>query len=253
MNQQIVVNNNLISYFKANTGTEKPAIIFLHGWRSSKEVWQGVLGKLQQAGCSIYTLDLPGFGSSPAPKSDFTVSDYASLVAEFIKKQNLGRVVLVGHSFGGRIGIKLAATAPETVAKLVLADSAGFAMESRKKSGYGLAARLVKPFFKPAFMQGLRKRVYKLIGAEDYLTTPSLQKTFVNAVSEDLTGDMKRVSCPTLIIFGEKDADTPKEFGSRMHSLIVNSRLEILEGAGHYSFLDKPEEFAQLLTKFVSQ
>ncbi len=248
-----MVNNNLISYSKVNAQAGQCALVFLHGWRSSKEVWQGVASKLQQAGCSIYMLDLPGFGSSPTPKSNFTVSDYASLVAEFIKKQDLGKVVLVGHSFGGRVGIKLAATESELIAKLVLADSAGFAMESRKKSGYGLVAKLVKPFFKPSFMQGLRKQVYKLIGAEDYLATPSLQKTFVNAVSEDLTQDMKRVSCPTLIIFGERDADTPKEFGSRMHNLIVNSRLEILDGAGHYSFLDKPEEFASFLTEFVSQ
>ena len=248
-----MIDNNLINYSKDGSGTERPAVVFLHGWRSSKEVWQGIIGKLGQTGRTIYRLDLPGFGNSPAPQRGFTISDYAALVAGFIKKQNLNKVVLIGHSFGGRIGIKLAATAPDVVEKLVLADSAGFAMKSAKKSGYGLAAKLVKPFFKPSFMQGLRKRIYKLIGAEDYLATPALQKTFVNAVSEDLSEDMKKIVSPTLIVFGEKDMDTPKEFGSRMRGLILNSRLEVLEGAGHFSFLDKPDEFARFLTEFVSQ
>jgi len=88
-------------------------------------------------------------------------------------------------------------------------DSAGFAMNAPKKKLMAMAAKAVRPIFKPQIMQGLRKKIYKNIGAEDYLATPELQKTFVNITSEDLSADLKNIKVPTLIINGENDKDTP--------------------------------------------
>lgn len=253
MNNQVVVNNFLISYSEAK-GDNKQDLLFLHGWRGQKEVWNGVIQKLgnyEIGKFNAYALDLPGFGKSDVPKNAMTVGDYAKVVAGFIKKLELKNVVVVGHSFGGRVGIKLAAQHPELISKLVLADSAGFAMEPNKKSLMSGAAKIVKPLFKPKFMQGLRKKIYQSIGAEDYLATPDLQKTFVNVIGEDLTEDMKNITCPTLIISGENDIDTPVEFGQKMQSLIPNSKFLILSAAGHFSFIDQPEKFAEALNKFL--
>lgn len=251
MNQQAVIKENLISYSGLNLESSGTPIIFLHGWRSSKEVWQGTIKMLENGVRPVFALDLPGFGSSSTPKQAYTIENYAEIVLEFIRKQNLKSVMLVGHSFGGRIGIKLAARHGECVEKLVLADSAGFAMGSGRKKIYNAVARLVKPLFKVSFMQGLRKRAYQAIGAEDYMATPELQKTFVNAVSEDLSEDMKKIACPTLLVFGSEDKDTPLVYGQRMQKLIPNSKLEILANAGHFSFLDKPEEFFGIFKNFI--
>lgn len=248
MNEQIVLNGQLISYARFGNQQQNGCLIFLHGWRSQKEVWNSVTGKLSDY--QIYTIDLPGFGKSPAPKDAWMVVDYAKVVKEFIDKLGLKNVIIVGHSFGGRVGIKLASQYSSSISKLVLVDSAGFAMESGKKSAMNAAAKIAKPFFKPSFMQGLRKKVYKQIGAEDYVATPELQKTFVNVTSEDLSADLKNISCPTLIITGKKDNDTPLEFGQRMQSLIANSQLLVLPDAGHFSFLDQPEEFVKELRAF---
>lgn len=248
-----MLNNNLVSYSEINREAEKSAIIFLHGWRSNKEVWQGIANQLRDINRPIYMLDLPGFGNSPAPKNHFTIFDYASLIREFIRKQNLGRVVLVGHSFGGRVGIRLGAVAPEVLEKLVLVDSAGFRMPQTKKKLFKTAAKLVKPFFKFTVFQGLRRKIYQSLGAEDYIATPQMQQTFVKVIDEDLSGDMQKITSPTFIIFGEKDTDTPPEFGRRMQRLITGSRLEILNSAGHYSFLDQPEKFCQLIRQFLQQ
>jgi pimeloyl-ACP methyl ester carboxylesterase len=125
-------------------------------------------------------------------------------------------------------------------------------MNSAKKGLMSVAAKAAKPFFKPKFMQGLRKKIYQQIGAEDYLATPGLQKTFVNITSEDLTEDMGKISCPTLIVTGENDSDTPLEFGKKMNTLIPNSKFQILPNAGHFSFLDRPDEFAKLVASFIS-
>lgn len=253
MDKQLVINNNLIFY--TQTGEGDSAVIFLHGWRSNKEVWNGVVKRLQDSKIErlkIYALDLPGFGSSPAPKNSWAVGDYTEVVKVFIEKlvrQPADKnIVIVGHSFGGRVGIKLAAKYPSLISKLVLVDSAGFV---QKKTGMSIAAKIAKPFFLPKFMQGLRRKIYKFIGSEDYLATPELQKTFVNVVNEDLTEDMKKISCPTLIIWGENDKDTPVEFGKKMESLIPDSKFFILPGAGHFSFLDQPEEFAKNLHEFM--
>ncbi|MEK7161620.1 MAG: alpha/beta hydrolase [Patescibacteria group bacterium] len=249
MANQIVVTDNLISYNQSGAGDS--AVIFLHGWRSQKEVWSGVVSRINDERLRIYSLDLPGFGGSSVPKEAWTVGGYAEIVKGFIEKLELKNVVIVGHSFGGRVGIKLAAKYPSVISKLVLVDAAGFVNQTAKKSAISIMAKIAKPFFKPKFMQGLKQRIYKTIGAEDYLATPELQKTFVNVVNEDLTEDLKKINCPTLIIFGENDNETPVEFGEKMHSLISNSRFEILPDAGHFSFLDKPEEFAKVLIDFI--
>src|ERR1051326_1759190 len=270
MNEQIVINSLLISYNNFGVNEQRPALLFLHGWRSSKEVWQGIVGRLISSPAdqnyNIYTLDLPGFGASQAPSSLFGVGDYAQVVKEFIEKLGLKDVILIGHSFGGRVGIKLAAMTAEkrsnlaadestsplkgekgNISKLVLVDSAGFAMNESKKNIYGSLAKIAKPFFSPKFMQPLRKKIYKQIGAEDYLATPQLQATFVKVTAEDLSPDLKKIVCPTLIVFGQNDTDTPVEFGEKMEQLITTSNLVVIKDAGHFSFLDKPDEFLKQL------
>ncbi len=249
---KIIVNNQLISFSKIDNAGDK-CLLFLHGWRSQKEVWQPIINKLQVSNnqLSFVSLDLPGFGASSIPQKPMKVGDYAEIVGVFIEKLDLKNIVIIGHSFGGRIGIKLAAKHPELISKLVLVDAAGFVTKGFKRTFFKFMAKLVKPFFGFSFTQGLRKKIYQFIGADDYLATPGLQKTFVNVVNEDLSEEIKKISCPTLIIWGEDDKETPVSFGEKMSSLIPNSKFIILPGSGHFSFLDKPEEFAEKIIKFI--
>ncbi len=255
---QIIINNQLICYVGTQSTGEK-CLLFLHGWGSNKEVWKGVMERfndLKIERWGIYALDLPGFGNSPLPPlkqsgGGLAVADYAEVVKGFIEKLALKNVIIVGHSFGGRVGIKLASQYPDIISQLVLVDSAGFVTPAIKKNLMGVVAKIIKPIFKPRFMQGLRKKIYNGLGAEDYLTFPELRATFLKVVNEDLSKDMKGIKTPTLIITGENDTDTPVEFGQRMNSLILNSQFLILKNAGHYSFLDQPEEFIKIFTRFV--
>ena len=250
MANQVIINNNLISYNQSGTGDG--AVIFLHGWRSSKEVWGKIVNQvIKLSNHQVYAIDIPGFGSSPAPKAIWGVGDYAEMIKGFIEKLELKNAIIVGHSFGGRVGIKLAAKYPQTISRLVLVDAAGFVTNSPRKGFFRFLAKIVRPFFKFSFTGRLRKKIYQFIGAEDYLATPELQKTFVSVVNEDLSEDMNKISCPTLIIYGENDVDTPVEFGKKMHSIIRNSQFIILPGSGHFSFLDQPEEFVKILKEFV--
>ena len=254
MEKEIVISNLLIKYLQIGDTRSSQTIIFLHGWRSNKEVWRGTISnfKFQISNDCVFAIDLPAFGKSQMPAKPFILEDYCNVVTQFIEKMGLKHVVLVGHSFGGRVGIKLAAMRPELVGKLVLVDSAGFAMNESRKSIMAGAAKVVKPFFKPRFMQSLRRGIYKTIGAEDYVATPELQETFVNVVNEDLSTDMRKITCPTLIINGREDADTPVSFANKMQSYISHSELVILENAGHFSFLDQPEKFMSAVRAFVN-
>lgn len=269
MKERIIINNQLVAYDCFQGKKTALNLVFLHGWRSQKEVWMPVIDKLSVTNnqLSVYLLDLPGFGGSPIPNSTpplipaprgegkgggWTVGDYAEVVKGFIEKLRLKNNIIIGHSFGGRIGIRLAATKPELIRKLVLVDSAGIRDKQAKKTVLKLLAKTVRPIFVPKFMQGLRKKIYQKIGADDYLATPELQKTFINIINEDLTEDMKKIKLPTLIIWGDQDRETPIEYGRKMNELIEGSKLEILKGAGHFSFLDKPEEFVSQLLNFIN-
>jgi pimeloyl-ACP methyl ester carboxylesterase len=249
MKEQLNLDGTLVSYYRFGEG--KTNLVFLHGWRSNGLVWKNITDNMDLRKYSIYLLDLPGFGDSPNPKKTFTILDYSNTVFKFIQKLELKSITIVGHSFGGRVTIKLSALHPELIEKIILVDSAGVRLTGSNK--YKSVAKIAKPFFKPKFMQGIRKKIYQTIGAEDYVETPELKETFVNIISEDLTRFMPRIIQPTLIIWGAEDTETPLLYAEIMNQAIKGSRLEIFESAGHFSFLDQPELFARELNSFLNE
>lgn len=248
MKEQILVDNLLINYYKFKANGKK-TLLFLHGWRSDGMIWKEIADILADEDVAIFALDFPGFGGSPAPKEAFSVKDYADLTAQFIEKLKLKNVILVGHSFGGRVAIKLAADNSTLIEKVVLVDSAG--IKPNHLNTKKIMAKIVKPFFKPKFMQGVRKSIYKRIGSDDYLATPELQETFKKIVGEDLSDDLSKIKLPTLIIWGENDTETPAKDAEIMAKEIVDSHKVKLKDAGHFSFIDQSQEFITELTKFI--
>lgn len=249
--KKLVLNNLLVTYYEQGNGTAP--LIFLHGWRSEAAVWLPLFKSLYKIPYTLYAVDLPGFGKSETPKKPFILEDYADVVQEFVSKVigQTSKVTLVGHSFGARVAIKCAATHPELIEKLVLVDSGGARMKSEKRKALKIVAKLAKLFFKPGFMQPLRKKIYERLGATDYVATPELQQTFLNIINEDLTPLFPKITAPTLIVWGEKDEETPLSYARIMHQTIPHSELVILPNAGHFSFLDNPEKFVQALTEFI--
>ncbi|MDO8582822.1 MAG: alpha/beta hydrolase [bacterium] len=247
-NRQIIINETLVSYATAGRGDR--SLIFLHGWRSNKEAWLPVEQLMENAGYRLVFIDLPGFGASEAPKRPYALHNYAETVRLFAEKLELQVHAVIGHSAGARIAAKLAVENPDFMDKLVLVASGG-----ARPAFVGLKsclAKIAKPFFAIGFMAPLRKKLYAAIGAEDYLATPELQKTFVNIINENLDPLLPRIKTDTLIIWGEKDATAPIEYGKHITKLIPNSRLEVIENAGHYCFSEKPEKFVALLTKHIA-
>lgn len=251
-NKQLIINNLLVNYYYFLPDKKSPnkTLVFLHGWGVDSKYWFKILPELTKKNYSLYFLDLPGFGQSQIPKTTYDVDDYKKIVSEFINKLGLKNINLIGHSFGGRITIKLAAENPDFLEKIVLVDTAGIVTASKIKKMLALIARFISPIFKPAFMQPLRKKLYFLIGSE-YLENEKLSEIFSKVVSENLTRLLTRIKKPTMIIWGGKDTVTPLYYGQLMSKLILRSKLVVFENAGHFSFLDSPEEFVRELTEFI--
>lgn len=248
-NKKIVINSLLVNYyfFPAKSKSAK-TLIFLHGWGVNSRYWFKIIENLKQF--NIYLIDLPGFGESQVPPTSYNVDDYKNIVKEFINKISLKKIVIIGHSFGGRITIKLASENPEYLKKIILVDTAGVVNSSSAKKIVSIFAKLISPIFKPSFMQSVRKKLYSVLGSE-YLENEKLSKIFSNVVSEDLVKILKNISVPTLIIWGNKDKITPLIFAYLIKQKIKNSKLLILKNAGHFSFLDQPEKFVKNLTEFL--
>lgn len=250
--KQIVLKNLLINYYERAEDRSGSAVVFLHGWQSEGIIWFPIINSRSLNDYSCYAIDFPCFGKSEVPRSPFTLKDYVEVLEEFIKKLKLKNIILVGHSFGGRVAIKLAANTPLPIEKLILVDSAGLkGHDSIYLSIKKATAKIVKPLFSRPFMKYWREKIYQLIGAEDYLTRPDLKETFINIINEDLTPFLKKIKIPTLIVWGENDRITPSNFAYRIKEGIPNSELVILPNAGHFSFLDKKEEFLENLIKFL--
>jgi pimeloyl-ACP methyl ester carboxylesterase len=250
--EQLVLHDTIVAFtaIEAHIGGEAPALLFLHGWRSEAAVWNTFMRMVGQ-GRNCYALDLPGFGSSPTPKNTWELSDYAQVVSQFIAKKNLTNVILIGHSFGGRVAIKLAAQKPAWLKKLVLIGVPGARHNGALVNFISDLAKLFKPLFKPQLMQPLRRRIYKSMGAEDYLGTPELQHIFVRVINEDLAPLLPNISVPTLIIWGRRDGSVPLVVGQKMAKEVPAAQLVVIDKASHYAFIDAPEECARAVQQFI--
>ena len=243
----------LDTYF-TDEGAGDP-VVLLHGWGASSQSFAGLSGTLAKSH-RVLSLDLPGFGwSSPPPVAWGTV-EYALHVARWLSELKIEAAAFVGHSFGGRVAIRLAAGQPARVARLALVASAGI----RPRRGPGFHARLaatkvLKWFFCLPGWGALGRRLIarrlERTGSRDYRAAGRMRPTLVKLVNEDLTECLPAIQAPTLILWGSGDPEVPRGAMETMHDRIAGSRLVVIEGAGHFPFLDVPEEFGRALTTFL--
>lgn len=247
----IEVNNQNIYYQKIGKGKN---LILLHGWKQDVSSFWGVSEILKEK-YTIWLIDLPGFGRSENPKSAFSVSDYAEIIKGFIEKSNIENPSLLGHSVGGRIGIKLASQYPNLLNKLILEDSAGIRPKRDvPKFIFYILAKIFKYLIPNIFniQEKIRTKFYKTLES-DYLTAGDLKETFTKVLNEDLTPDLLKIKNETLLIWGEKDPTLESSLanGKKMYQLIEKSKLAIIENVGHFPHLENPERFAYYVKDFI--
>lgn len=245
---QYIIENLLINGFIHDRGVSGMPVVFLHGWRSRSQLWFNVLSRLQER--PLICIDLPGFGQSQTPAIPFGLDDYARVVRDFLGKCAVNKYILVGHSFGGSIAARMAIQKANGLNKLVLVDASAIRKKNPKHKSIKLLSLVARPLFRLPGFKKLRTRIYERMGMEDYVATPALTETYKKVISQNLEPELPRITCPTLIIWGEKDTETPLSQANEINTLIKNSRLEVMD-TGHFPFVDKPEEFSRILADFI--
>jgi len=244
-----------IRIFYEHAGEGERVFLF-HGWGGQSLSFRPVFEPLAKK-YHVFALDFPGFGHSGLPPEPWGVGDYGNLVKEFSESLGVKKAHIIGHSFGGRVAIWLAAHFPEMVGKLILVDSAG--IRPKRTLKYYVKISLVwtgkKIFSLPFFgKQGpaLVDRLYRFLGSKDYLQqTGIMRATLVKIVNQDLRGLLPKIAAPTLLIWGEKDEEVPLRYARIMEKEIRDSGLVVLKGAGHFSYLDRLPEFMIIVFKFL--
>ncbi|MEO8105537.1 MAG: alpha/beta hydrolase [Candidatus Saccharibacteria bacterium] len=247
----IIVNDLLTQYTLTGTGK---LVLLLHGWGDSSGGLAAVDNQLSQD-YRVLALDLPGFGGTQPPRETWGLDDYASFVEAVLQKLNLGQLyAVIGHSNGGAIAIRGCARHMLRPRKLILLAAAGV---RNKHSARRLVLNVIAKLGKVATWwlprrsrQALRARLYGAAGS-DLLVVAGLQATFKKTVRQDVQADAATLKLPTLLIYGAHDRAVPLADGQRYHSLIENSRLEIIKDAGHFVHLDQPAQVQRLIAQFL--
>lgn len=233
------------------TGSGK-SVILLHGWGGQAASFKPLFDYLAQS-FKVYAPDLPGFGQSSLPPVPWGVNEYTHFINGFFKKLEIARSYVIAHSFGGRVGLMLAANFPERVEKLVLIDSAGIRPKRTIKYylRIGLAKMVKRVFFTRFFGEKVKDALFTLMGSEDYRKAGKMRGTLVKVVNEDLKYLLPKVKAPTLIVWGEKDKVVPVWHAKIMEREIEGAILVILKDAGHFSYLDNFPQFCGVVSNFL--
>ena len=238
---EIKLNNTTIHYEQYGKGHD---ILLLHGWGQNIEMMKPV-GDLLAHKYRITILDFPGFGNSEEPKEVWTVEDYATVVEELVKALKIKKPIVMGHSFGGRVALVYSSKNP--IEKLVLFASPCFKVYNSDN----FKVRMLKTLKKVPGLDKVGEHMKKYIGSRDYkAASPTIRKTFVNVVNEDLGKYAKEIEEPTLIIWGEQDQEVTYVEEKMIEDTMIDAALITLPGT-HYAYLENLHQIMRILESFL--
>ena len=207
------------------SGSTPPAVVALHGWGRDGGDFATIL-----SGLDAVSIHLPGFGPAPAPDTAWSTEQYAQLVADAITAY--APVIVIGHSFGGRVAVRLAARRPELVRGLVLTGA------PLVRPAPSVKPPLVFRLARWANARGLLSdaRIDELRnkrGSSDYRIAQGVMRgVLVTAVNENYDDDLAALQCPVSMVWGEHDTAAPTEAG-RVAAERCGARFRVVAGAEH--------------------
>jgi pimeloyl-ACP methyl ester carboxylesterase len=272
--EEITLHGHRVSYRRDGWG---PPILLIHGVTGSSETWDDVIPFLSDR-YTVIAPDLLGHGRSAKPRGDYSLGAYASGIRDLLRAIGHDSATVVGHSLGGGVAMQVAYQFPELCQRLVLVSSGGL---GREVSIFLRAATLpgsewVLPLLASNGVLSAGGSVGNLLRSIGLRAGPDLQElwkgfsslgdaearqAFIYTLRGIVDPGGQRVSArdrlylaetvPTLLVWGERDPIIPVVHGYSAHEDIPESRLEIIEGAGHFPYRDDPRRFAGLLGDFI--
>jgi pimeloyl-ACP methyl ester carboxylesterase len=254
-----------LSYLQAGAG--EPAIMLVHGFGASKEIWWSTIVELAALG-RVLALDLPGHGGSPLLQAA-RMPQIARRIADFCDARDLSRIVLVGHSMGGNVAVELVLARPALVERLVLVDPAAHSTEmpiysssarvnalqrwAALRAGMvlaqkvGVVGRFVPHRHRGGFVLPALRRASFLARHDIDALHRQLDSLFANPIGARL-GELH---LPTLVISGEFDPLVPPAHSRRVADAIAGARFALVRRAGHNPMDERPREFERILREFL--
>jgi len=257
---------------------EGPPVVFVHGLSGSWQNWLAQLPALSREH-RVVALDLPGFGYSPMPREEISIAGYARMLDGLLDQLEIAAAAVVGNSMGGFIGAELAIAFPQRVERLVLVSAAGLSTHNDPRTVHAMPALLRLERIIAASAAWVASK------SEQVVRRPRLRKATMNLVVRhpdrlpaalaaeqvrgagkpgfilalqaligyDVRDRLPEVACPTLIVWGERDRLITVRDADVFEELIPDSRKVIFEDTGHVAMLERPEEFNELLEKFLAE
>ncbi len=272
--KRVCLHGHEISY---RFGGEGPALLLLHGIAGSSRAWTAVLSDLARD-FTVVAPDLLGHGNSAKPATDYSLGAYASGLRDFLEVIGIDRATVIGQSFGGGVAMQLAYQYPDRCERLVLVDSGGLGREvSFFLRFFTLpGTEYLMPALFPGFVAhagnavsgflerfGIRSpRIAEKWRAYVSLTDPANRTAFVRILKAVIEPGGQSVSAldrlylaadlPTLIMWGSEDDIIPVSHAHAAHQAMPESRLEIIEGVGHFPHAECPDRFVAVLRDFIA-
>lgn len=222
-------------------------LVLLHGWGQNIEMMKPIGDALSETN-DIIIFDLPGHGNSSEPPFDWQVIDFVNCIKECLKKLKIENPILIGHSFGGKISLLYASM--YEVEKLILFGSP-FKKEIKKLS---IKTKILKNLKKIPGLNKFEEFAKKHIGSTDYKNaSPIMRKILVNTVNLDITEEVKKIKCPTIIIWGTLDEAVPLKDAYELETLIKDAAVIEYENCAHYAYLERLNQTINIINNFIKE
>ena len=273
--QHVSIHGHDVAFRRGGAGE---TVVLVHGLAGSSRTWKDVMPTLAER-YDVIAPDLLGHGESAKPMGDYSLGAHASGLRDLLITLGVSSATLIGHSFGGGVAMQVAYQHPELCDRLILVGSGGLGREVSWMLRLGTLpmAEYAMPLVFSRWLadrgadvsrffgkRGVRSaRLDEMGRAYGSLAGTENRKAFVRTIRTVIDSSGQTVSAldrlylashvPTLIVWGDKDGIIPVAHARVAHEVIKGSRLEILEGVGHFPHTEAPERFLDVVLEFLAE
>jgi pimeloyl-ACP methyl ester carboxylesterase len=269
------LHGDRVAYQDVGSGTE--ALLLIHGMAGSSETWRAVIPQLSQK-YRVVAPDLLGHGQSAKPRGDYSLGAFAVWLRDLLDELGVSHATIVGQSLGGGVAMQFVYQHPDYCQRLILISSGGLGPDVgwtlRLLSAPG--AELILPAIAPRPVLTAGNKVRSWFGAAGIrsprgaemwsayssLSDAETRQAFLRTLRSVVDYRGQAVSAlnrlhmagelPTMVIWGDQDRIIPVEHGYAVHEARPGSRLEVLEGVGHFPHVERPTEVVDLIDDFIN-
>ena len=275
--QKTMLHGRELAYREAGAGEGKPVLLLIHGMAGSSNAWREIIPRLEQR-YHVIAPDLPGHGDSSPEFDDYSLGAMASVLRDLLVVKGVSRCTVVGQSLGGGVAMQFVYQYPEFCERIVLIGSGGLGREvnwilrALAVPGAGLLVTSAATPMVVGMGNSVRRFFYnKGVRADsadenwaafESLSQPGTRRAFFKTLRAVVDNKGQSVSAtnrfhlagqlPIQVIWGDRDPIIPVSHGYATHEAIPGSRLEIIEGSGHYPHVDNPAAVERILVDFLS-